>query len=262
LSALSSLSSLPSLPSLSSFAAVAGAAFAAGAVNAIAGGGSLISFPTLLAVGLSPVTASITNTVALCPGYFGAALGQRRDLAGQGRRAAYLLPIAAAAGIAGGLLLLRTDDRAFDRAVPFLLLVAALLVAVQEPLRGWLFGRDRARRGEAWAALPIALAGVYGGYFGAGMGVMILAALGVVLHDPLPRINALKQLVSLVVNVAAAVLFLASGRIEWPYAGVMAGAALAGGALGGRVASHVPARVLRALVVVLGVALAIVYFVK
>jgi hypothetical protein len=251
-----------SLASLSSFAAVAGAAFAAGAVNAIAGGGSLISFPTLIAVGLSPVTASITNTVALCPGYFGAALGQRRDLAGQRRRAAYLLPIAAAAGIAGGLLLLRTDDRAFDRAVPFLLLVAALLVAVQDPLRGWLFGRDRGRRGEAWAALPIALAGIYGGYFGAGMGVMILAALGVVLAEPLPRLNALKQLVSLVVNVAAAGLFLASGRIEWPYAGVMAGAALAGGALGGRLASRVPARALRALVVVLGVALAIVYFVK
>jgi uncharacterized membrane protein YfcA len=261
----------PDTSTLSSLVAVAGAAFAAGAVNAIAGGGSLISFPALIAVGLSPVTASITNTVALCPGYFGAALGQRRDLAGQGRRAALLLPIAAAAGIAGGLLLLRTDDSAFDRAVPFLLLIAALLIAVQEPLRRSLFGTARAagepagaaaRRGEGWAALPIALAGVYGGYFGAGMGVMILAALGIVLAEPLPRLNALKQLVSLVVNVAAAGLFLGSGRIDWTYAGVMAGAALAGGALGGRVASRVPARVLRMLIVVLGVALAIVYFVK
>jgi uncharacterized protein len=247
---------------LGSLAAVAGAAFAAGAVNAIAGGGSLITFPTLVAVGLPPVTASITNTVALCPGYLGATLGQRRDLEGQGGRAALLLPVAALGGIAGGILLLHTDDSAFDRAVPFLLLLAAVLVAVQEPLRGWLFGRERARRGEGWAALPIAAAGVYGGYFGAGMGVMILAALGVVLPEPLPRINALKQLVSLVVNVVAAVLFLIIGNIDWLYVSVMAGAALAGGALGGRVASRVPARALRVLVCVLGVALAIVYFVK
>jgi hypothetical protein len=148
--------------------------------------------------------------------------------------------------------------------VPFLLLFAALLVAVQEPLRARLFGggRDHAGRAEGWAALPIGLAGVYGGYFGAGMGVMILAALGVVLSDTLIRINALKQLVSLVVNVTAAGLFLASGRIDWLHAGVMAGAALAGGALGGRLASRVPARVLRGIVVVLGVALAIVYFVR
>ena len=254
--------------SLTSLVAVAGAALAAGAVNAIAGGGSLISFPTLVAAGLPPVTASITNTVALCPGYLGATLGQRRDLAGQRRRAAYLLPIAAVAGLAGGLLLLRTDDRAFDAAVPFLLLAAAVLVGVQEPLRARLFGGAvagdpaRARRAEAWAALPVALAGVYGGYFGAGMGVMILAALGVVLADTLPRINALKQLVSLVVNVAAAGLFLASGRIDWTLAAVMAGAALVGGALGGRLASRVPARALRRIVVVLGVAIAIVYFVK
>jgi hypothetical protein len=246
----------------SSLAAVAGAAFAAGAVNAIAGGGSLITFPTLVAVGLAPVTASITNTVALCPGYLGATLGQRRDLAGQRRRAAYVLPVAAAGGLAGGLLLLRTDDASFDFMVPFLLLLAALLVAVGEPLRGWLFGRSREGHGEGWILLPIALAGVYGGYFGAGMGVMILAALGVVLSDALPRLNALKQLVSLVVNVAAAGLFLASGRIDWPYAGAMAVAALAGGALGGRVASRVPARALRWTVVALGVALSIVYFVR
>jgi hypothetical protein len=258
----------------SSLAAVTGAAFAAGAVNAIAGGGSLITFPTLVAVGLSPVTASITNTVALCPGYLGATLSQRRELAGQLRRAAYLLPIAAAGGLAGALLLLRTDDRSFGAAVPFLLLFAALLVGVQEPLRARMFGParrtggppgealDRVRRAEGWAALPIALAGIYGGYFGAGMGVMILAALGIVLGDTLVRINALKQLVSLVVNVVAAGMFLASDRIDWPCAGVMAGAALAGGALGGRVASKVPARALRRIIVVLGVALSIVYIVR
>src|SRR5204863_6232539 len=113
-----------------------------------------------VAVGLSPVTASITNTVALCPGYLGATLSQRRDLAGQGRRAAYLLPVAAAGGLAGGLLLLGTDDRSFGAAVPYLLLLAALLVGVQEPLRARLFGRgecpQQSHRTEAWASLPIA----------------------------------------------------------------------------------------------------------
>lgn len=239
-----------------------GAAFAAGAINAIAGGGSLITFPTLVALGLSPVTASITNTVALCPGYLGAALGQRRDLAGQRGRASLLLPIAVAGGLTGALLLLHTDERAFDLVVPFLLLVAALLVGAQEPLGRWLFGRERTRRSEVWAGLPVALAGIYGGYFGAGMGVMILAALGIVLADPLVRINALKQLISLYVNVAAAVVFLGSGRIEWPFVAVMAVTALGGGALGGRLASRIPARALRGLIVVLGVALAVLYFVK
>jgi uncharacterized membrane protein YfcA len=173
-----------------------------------------------------------------------------------------VLPAAAAGGLAGGLLLLRTDDAVFDVMVPFLLLLAALLVAVQEPLRARLFGGNRGRHAEAWILLPVGLAGVYGGYFGAGMGVMILAALGVVLADTLVRINALKQLVSLVVNVTAACLFLASGRIDWPYAGAMAVAALAGGVLGGRIASRVPARALRWTIIALGVSLAIFYFVR
>jgi uncharacterized membrane protein YfcA len=221
----------------------------------------LITFPTLVAVGLPPVTASITNTVALCPGYLGATFSQRRDLAGQGRRAALLLPVGAVAGVAGALLLLHTDPRAFDIAVPFLLLFAAILVGAQEKIRKLLF-RDRSGHTEALAMLPVAAAGVYGGYFGAGMGVMILAALGIVLSDSLLRINALKQTVSLFVNVAAAVVFVFSNRIDWPVAGVMFVCALAGGLIGGKVAAKLPAKYLRWLVVVLGVALSIVYFAK
>ncbi|MBA3817978.1 MAG: sulfite exporter TauE/SafE family protein [Deltaproteobacteria bacterium] len=244
---------------------VGAAALAAGAVNAIAGGGSLITFPTLVAVGLSPVTASITNTVALCPGYLGATLAQRRDLAGQGRRAALLLPIGAVGGVLGALLLLGTGERAFDIVVPFLLLLAALLVGFQTRLRGWLFGRDKSPepgRAEAWAMLPVGLAAIYGGYFGAGLGVMVLAALGIVLADNLIRINALKQSVSLCVNVAAAVVFLTSGRIDWPIAGVMLVGALLGGVIGGKLASRIPASYLRTLVVVLGIGLSIVYFAR
>lgn len=238
------------------------AALGAGAVNAIAGGGSLISFPTLVAIGLPPVVANITNTVALCPGYFGATIAQRRDLVGQGRRLWLLLPVAAAAGVAGGLLLLHTGPHAFDIAVPFLLLFAALLVGAQDRLRGLLFGRERAKHAEAWAVLPVALAGIYGGYFGAGMGVMIIAALGIVLSDDLIRVNALKQTVSLVVNVAAAALFAISNRVDWPVAGVMFAAALVGGVIGGKLASKVPAKWLRLAIVVLGLVLAVAYFLR
>ena len=238
------------------------AALAAGAINAVAGGGSLITFPTLVACGLPPVTASITNTVALCPGYLGATLAQRRDLIGQGKRMAMFLPVGAAAGVAGAYLLLHTDPRAFDFAVPFLLLFAALLVGAQDKIRTLLFGRERAHHNEALGMLPVVLAGIYGGYFGAGMGVMILAALGIVLHDNLLRINALKQLVSLSVNVAAAGIFMFSHQINWTVCGVMLVCALVGGLAGGKLAAKIPATYLRWLVVVLGVGLAIIYFAR
>jgi uncharacterized membrane protein YfcA len=243
-------------------ALVGGAAFAAGLVNAIAGGGSLITFPALVAVGLSPVVASLTNTVAMCPGYLGATLAQRRDLAGQRGRMIRVLPWAAVGGIGGAVLLLHTEDAAFDLAVPFLILFAAALLAVQDRLRRWLLARSAGGHSEAWAALPVAAAAVYGGYFGAGMGVMILAALAVVLADSLTRINALKQSVSLVVNVAAAGVFLGSGRVDWPVAGVMFACSLAGGALGGAIASKIPSGVLRWTVITLAVAVSIVYLVK
>jgi uncharacterized membrane protein YfcA len=241
---------------------IGGAALLGGAVNALAGGGSLITFPTLLAAGLPPVTANVTNTLALCPGYFGASLAQRRDLVGQGRRAALLLPIAAACGVAGALILLRTGERAFQQLVPFLILGAALLVAIQEPVRAWLLRRPGRQRPEVLAALPIAAAAVYGGYFGAGMGVMLLAALGIAVADSLLRLNALKQLISLVVNVAAAVVFVVLGPVDWAVVLVMAVGALAGGALGGALASRVPATLLRWCIVGVGVIVSAVYFVK
>jgi uncharacterized membrane protein YfcA len=240
---------------------VALAAIAGGAINAIAGGGSLVTFPTLVAVGLPPVTANITNTVALCPGYLGATISQRRDLAGQGRRAALLLPVAVLGGVGGAFLLLHTDPHAFDIAVPFLLLFAALLVGAQEKIRKLLF-RDKHAHSELLTILPVAAAAVYGGYFGAGMGVIVLAALGIVLADSLLRINALKQTVSLFVNVSAAIVFVFSNRIEWTVAGVMFICALAGGVIGGKLSRKLPAKYLRWLIVALGFALSAVYFAK
>lgn len=245
-----------------SMAAAGGAAVAAGIVNAVAGGGSLITFPTLVAIGLSSVDASVTNTVALCPGYLGATIAQRRDLAGQRGRAWRILPFGALGGAAGALLLLATGEAAFDLVVPFLIVFAAALLAVQEKLRAWLLARSHAAHAEAWAAVPVGFAAVYGGYFGAGMGVILLAALGIVLVDTLTRLNALKQTVSLTVNVAAAIVFVFSGRVDWPIAGVMLAGALAGGVIGGAIASKVPANVLRWLVVVGAAVIAAVYFWK
>jgi uncharacterized protein len=244
------------------FGLAAGAALIAGAVNAIAGGGSLITFPALVAGGLSAVTASVTNTIAMCPGYLGATYAQRRDLTGQRRRMAVLLPAGVVGGVAGAVLLLHTGDAAFKQVVPYLILFAALLLAVQDPLRRWLLARAAGGHSEAWAAIPIGLAAIYGGYFGAGLGVMVLAALAVVVGDSLTRLNALKQSISLAVNVAAAVVFLFSDRVDWPIAGVMLVASLAGGVIGGLIASRIPPVVLRWTVVTLAVIVAAIYLVR
>jgi len=240
----------------------AGAAVLGGLVNAIAGGGSLITFPALVAGGLSNVGASVTNTVALFPGYLGATVAQRRDLAGQGKRAAILLPCSAVGGVAGALLLLHTGEAVFKLIVPYLIALAALLLATQERLRRYLLHRVKHAHSEAWCALPVALAAIYGGYFGAGMGVMILAALAVLLDDTLVRINALKQAISLAVNVAAALVFVFSDEVDWPLAGTMLAGSLVGGGVGGMIASRIPESVLRWTVVSLAAVVAAIYWWK
>ncbi len=235
---------------------VALAALAAGCVNALAGGGTLITFPVLTALGLPAVASNVTNTVALCPGYLGGALAQKKDMAGQKRRLWLFLPVGVAGGVLGGLLLLATGERVFRSVVPFLILMASGLLAVQEPLRAWLVRRAQARSGdqasEAWALLPVGLAAVYGGYFGAGVSVIVLAVLGLTLEDTLTRLNALKQSISLVTNVAAAIFFIFSGEVVWLVAVVMAIGALLGGVLGGRLAGRVKPATLRWMVVTIG----------
>ncbi|MBV8755783.1 MAG: sulfite exporter TauE/SafE family protein [Deltaproteobacteria bacterium] len=240
-------------------ALVAGAALAAGAVNAIAGGGSLLTFPALVAAGLPEITASVTNTVALCPGYLGATWAQRRELRDQRRRIALFAPAGVIGGLAGGLLLLHTGEAAFARVVPFLILFAALLLAAQDRLRALI---GRAHRREMWAVVPVLLACVYGGYFGAGLGVIILGALAIVVDDSMTRLNALKQAISLACNIAAATFFLFSGRIDWTVTAIMAGASLAGGVLGGALASRIPARVLRVVVISFAIVVGVFYLVR
>jgi hypothetical protein len=242
------------------------AAIAGGAVNALAGGGTLITFPMLMAVGIPAVPANITNTVALCPGYLGGTLAQWGDLRGHERRLKFLAPAGVLGGIAGGVLLLNTGETMFRALVPYLILLATVLLALQERLRTWLLARtngaETAPPHEAWAMLPVFLASIYGGYFGAGLSVIVLAVLGLVLEDTLTRLNALKQIISFSVNIAAAVFFLFSGQIVWPVMLVMAAGALAGGALGGRLAGRIKPAMLRRIVVTAGLVIALIYFVR
>lgn len=243
-------------------ALIALAACAAGAVNAIAGGGSLITFPVLIMSGLPNVVASMTNTVAMCPGYLGATLAQRKDLAGQGARAWRLLPLSIAGSLLGSYILLNTSERSFQTIVPFLLLFAAGLLAMQGRLRKMLAGETHAKHSVAFAVVPIAAAAVYGAYFGAGMGVIILAVLAVVVEDTLVRANALKQLLSLVINVCAAIVFLVRGTIAWEVALVIAIASLVGGAIGGKLASRIPEAPLRWIAISVAVVVAAIYFAR
>jgi len=248
------------------FVLVAFAAVAAGMVNALAGGGTLITFPTLVALGIPTVAANITNTVALCPGYLGGTIAQRNDLRGQERRLWLFLPAGVIGGVVGGILLLNTGEKLFSSLVPFLILLASALLAVQDPLRAWLVRRSAqtgsAMASETWAALPAGLAAIYGGYFGAGLSVIVLAVLGLTLDDSLTRLNALKQGVAFSTNIAAAIWFAFSGKVVWPVALVMAVGALIGGALGGRLAGRIKPATLRWTVVVIGVVVAVIYLVR
>ena len=242
------------------------AALAAGAINALAGGGTLITFPLLLAIGVPPIAANVTNTVALCPGFMGGILAQLRDLSGQRRRFWIFLGASAIGGVIGGTLLLRTGERAFQSLVPFLISIASCLLAVQGLTRIWLMRRSirlEARpKSEVWAVLLIGLAAIYGGYFGVAMSVVVLSVLGLMINDTLTRLNAIKQTVAFGANGAAAVLFIFSGKIIWPIAIVMAVGALAGGSLGGRLAGHIKPDTLRWTVVSIGIVLAIIYFTR
>ena len=242
------------------------AAVAAGLVNALAGGGTLITFPTLTALGIPAVAANVTNTVALCPGYIGGIMAQWKDLKDQGKRLWLVAPAGVIGGLIGGYLLLNTGEKLFRALVPFLILLASALLAIQDPVRAWLVRRasqNKTTPNQQWAvSIPIGLAAIYGGYFGAGLSVIVLSVLGLTMDDTLTRLNALKQAVSFSANFAAAIFFVFSGKVLWPVALVMAVGALIGGNLGGRLAGRVKPATLRWIVVSLGVIVSIIYFVR
>ena len=249
---------------------LAAAALVAGAVNAVAGGGSLLSFPALLAVGYPALTANVTNSVALTPGYFGGTLGYRRELAGQRGRILALGATSAAGAVVGAALLLVSSAALFERIVPWLIFLACGLLAAQPRLarlvrerRAPTDGRpDPAGRTELdghTTALFAAqfLAAAYGAYFGAGVGIMILAILGIFVADTLQRLNALKGLLSLLVAVVAATAFALLADVSWVAVGVMAAASLVGGQLGVVLARRLDDQVLRWLVIAFGVAVGV-----
>ncbi len=235
----------------------------AGAVNAVAGGGSLISFPALLAVGYPALTANITNTVALCPGYVGGTIGYRQELAGQRGRVMALSATSIAGALAGSFLLLVSSPELFERIVPWLILLACALLAVQDRLGRFVRNRAGAVERDAgwtrWTPLLVIqlVAAVYGAYFGAGLGIMMLAILGIFLSDTLQRLNALKGVMSLVINVVGAMYFALFAEVVWFAVAVMAVASLVGGRIGVGMARRLDDRALRWLVVVFGVGVAI-----
>jgi uncharacterized membrane protein YfcA len=237
------------------------AAIGAGAVNALAGGGSILTFPALVAAGVPPLAANVTNTVALLPGYIGGALAQARDLAGQRRRLALLGPAALAGGALGGLLILASSARLFTAIVPYLLIGGCAVLAAQDRVRARLTARHGAL-GLGWALGPVVIAAVYGGYFGAGLSVIFLAVLGLTLVDDLIRLNALKQMLALAANLGAVAVLARSALVAWDAAAVMAAGALAGGALGGRLARLVRPATLRMLVIAIGLGVAILFLIR
>lgn len=231
---------------------LAAAGFAAGAVNAVAGGGSLISFPALLAVGFPPVTANVTNLIAVLPGYAGGSLAYRDELRGQGGRVRVLGGLSAAGAAGGTALLLAGPADVFEALAPWLILVACAALAAR-PL---VVTGGRRRSAVPLYAL-VGIGAIYGGYFGAGLGIMLLAILGAFLPDDLQRLNALKGLLSLVVAVVSALVVAVFGPVAWGAAGVMAAASLVGGHVGVGVARRLDERVLRWAIVVYGVGVAV-----
>jgi uncharacterized membrane protein YfcA len=243
-------------------ALVGGAGLLAGAVNAVAGGGTLVSFPALLAVGLSPVTANITSSVGLLSGYAGGSVAYRRELAGQRPRARALLPFALAGGVAGAVLLLVTPETTFRAVVPYLILLSCALLAAQPRLAAVLAERRHGSPDVHWAArLGVGIGAVYGSYFGAGLGVLLLAVLGILVADDLQRLNALKGVLSLAINIVGVVVFVVSAHVAWVYVAVLAVTAYVGGTLGVSLARRLAPAVMRAAVIALGTVVGIVLLV-
>lgn len=285
------------------YLAAAGAAGAAGAINALAGGGTLVSFPTLVGLGVPAVNANVTNTVALVPGYLGGSWAQRDELIPQLEHARILAAVSAAGGLLGSILLVTIPGHAFRTAVPYLILLSCVLLLAQEPVRAVIQkDLDRparkhrppasstpggqssvtdeelgaaavapelpvtSRQGgtglRASLAISVFAGAVYGGFFGAGLGIMLLAILGVYTSESLTASNALKQALSFVINLVAALFFAFSGHVQWELVPMMAAASITGGVIGGRLVSVVNAEWLRRLVVTAGVAIAIVFWVS
>lgn len=251
---------------------IAVAGFLGGAINAAAGGGTLVTFPTLIAAGIPPIAANISSSVGLLAGYLGGSLAYRRELAQQRERLLTFSVVSIIGGVLGAVLLLVTPSSTFSAIVPYLVLASAALLAAQPWVSRWLKAYTGANAtaieqrprwaGEAPAQVGMLIAATYGSYFGAGLGVLMLAVLGIFLADNLQKLNGLKSLLSLLVNAVGVAVFIISGSVSWLVIAILAPAAFIGGTVGGTIARKLPVVVLRTTIVVFAVIVGIVLLVS
>lgn len=242
----------------------------AGTINTVVGSGTLITFPTLLAFGVPPVTANVSNTIGLVPGSVSGAVGYRRELSGQRARVFRLGAASLLGGVIGGLLLLVLPEGAFSAIVPALVGLGILLVLLQPRLSRWV-SRRREESGRAplhpvmgawWVWPAVLLAGVYGGYFGAAQGVLLMGIMGVGIAESMQRLNALKNVLAAIVNAVAGLMFALVADVDWKVVALIAIGAVIGGQIGAGVGRRLPAPVLRAVIVVVGLVALTVFLVR
>ena len=228
---------------------------AAGAINVVVGSGTLITFPVLLAFGYAPVVANVSNTIGLVPGSVAGAVGYREELRGQGRRIAKLASASGCGAVTGAVLLLTLPPSAFKAIVPVFIVIALVLIVVQPRLTAMLRrrGPDAVEHLGPAALLAVFATGVYGGYFGAAQGILLLSILGLALHDTLQRINATKNVLAGLANLLAGVIFAAVAHVSWPAVGLIAAGSVIGGTLGGRYGRRLPPAALRGIIVAVGI---------
>lgn len=245
------------------------AGWIAGMMNAIAGGGTLVTFPTLIFIGLPSISANATSTVALLPAPISSAFGYRRSIKAVSRWLKLFAPVSLCGGLLGGILLVQTPTKIFDGLVPFLILFATILFMLQATFAG--FFRNRSANAHAaspprsWlvgAALFQFAVAVYGGYFGAGIGILMLASLGLLGFEDVHQMNALKVMLGFLINVVAAVYFMAHSLVQWPSAAIMAVGTIGGGYSGARFAQRIPQARVRKVITLIGLVISAVMFFK
>lgn len=240
------------------------AGLAAGTINTVVGSGTLITFPTLLAFGVPPVTANVSNTIGLVPGSVSGAWGYRRELVGQRGRVLRLAPATLLGGTLGAMLLLVLPASAFAAIVPVLIGLGILLVVFQGPISRWVAVRHEhlgglPETGAGWVWPAVLVVGVYGGYFGAAQGVMLMAILGIGVPETLQRLNGVKNVLGSLVNGVSGAIFAVVADVDWAIAGLIALGAVVGGQLGSTVGRRLPDPALRALIVLVGVVTLMVF---